>query len=241
MKTMTAKRFRKDIFSGVALLLGTQLVQAQSGSVQTFIPTGYKLLLQETGDLNKDGQTDVVLVVENTDPTNFRINKEGLGADTLNLNDRMLLVLFGTGSKTFRKVAENRLLLPSEHDEDNSCLADPLLQEGGIRIDEGRLKIDLNYWYSCGSWYVSQHTYTLRWQENRMRLIGFDSRDFHRASGEVSRSSINLLTGRREDVSGENEFENSGKVTTSRQPIKPRKPLFLEDLTEDSGEVLEKY
>ncbi|RYD50708.1 MAG: hypothetical protein EOP52_13295 [Sphingobacteriales bacterium] len=238
---MTANLFRKGIFSGLAMLLVITLAQAQSDPIKDFIPAGYRLLLQEKGDLNKDGEADVVLVVENTDPTNIRINKEGMDADTLNLNDRMLLVLFGSGANTFRKVAENRSFLPSEHDEESSCLADPLLQDGGISIDKSRLKIDLNYWYSCGSWYVSQHTYTLRWQENRMRLIGFDSRDFHRASGEISRSSINLLTGQRKDVTGENEFEDSGKVKTTLRPVKPRKPLFLEDLTEDSGEMLVKY
>lgn len=171
----------------------------QPGSKKSFIPHGYRLLTEAAGDLNKDGIPDLALVVENTDPGNIKINTEQLGSDTLNLNDRKLLVLFGTGNGKFRKVAENHGLLPSENSDVQSCLADPLMMDGGMEIEKGVLKIVLQYWYSCGTWYVNRNTYTLRWQKDRMQLIGFDYYDLHRASGETNSRSINFSTGKQEE------------------------------------------
>lgn len=203
------------------------------GSKESFIPKGYRLLTEATGDLNKDGVSDLALVVENTDPGNFQVEPDRLGPDTLNLNDRILFILAGTGGGNFRKIAQNKGLLPSENSDVQSCLADPLMQDGGIAIEKGLLKIDLQYWYSCGSWYITHNTYTLRWQANRMQLIGFDSKSLHRASGESSATSINFSTGKRKEITGTNEFEGPENPKTTWKNLQNRQPVYLEDLFEE--------
>lgn len=224
----------KTSLLGCLLLAAAFFSFAQpTGSKNSFIPKGYHPLTEATGDLNKDGIPDVALVVENTDPQNFKPNPDGLGADTLNLNDRKLLVLFGNGNGTFRKVAHNTGLLPSEHSDVQSCLADPLMMDGGIEIEKGVLKIALQYWYSCGTWYVNRNTYTLRWQNGRMQLIGFDYYDLHRASGASNSRSINFSTGKQKEVTGTNEFEDPEDPKTVWTNLKNRQPIYLEDLTEE--------
>jgi hypothetical protein len=59
---------------------------------QSFIPKNWKVLSQAQGDLNGDRQTDVALIIENTDPKNI-VTNDRLGNPQLNLNQRKLLIL----------------------------------------------------------------------------------------------------------------------------------------------------
>jgi len=87
-------------------------------------------------------------------------------------------------------------MIPPAGDESNQCLVDPL-DEGGISIARQSLKVNLHYWYSCGTWSVTSRTYTFKLQGQRFRLIGFDKMEFMRNSGEGEELSVNLLTGRK--------------------------------------------
>ncbi len=220
------------LFLSALLLLSTGVHAQPAGSKESFIPKGYKLLKEVKGDLTQDGIPDLVLVVENTDPANVQASTAWLGPDTLNLNDRILFVLAGDGNGSFRKISENYGLLPSENTDVQPCLADPLMMDGGVEIEKGVLKIALQYWYSCGTWYVNRNTYTLRWQNGRMQLIGFDYFDFHRASGASNSRSINFSTGKQKEVTGTNEFEGPEDPKTVWTNLKNRQPIYLEDLVE---------
>lgn len=59
---------------------------------QSFIPKNWKVLSKVQGDLNGDKQTDLALIIENTDPKNI-VTNESLGNPQLNLNNRKLLIL----------------------------------------------------------------------------------------------------------------------------------------------------
>ncbi len=198
---------------------------------QTWVPKGWKLIANKTGDLNKDGLSDAVLVLEENNPSNRKTN-ESLGAEKLNLNPRRLLVLFQTPTG-YQKVFSNDSFLPSENSEDTPCLADPM-EEGGVQINNGVLKIELNYWLSCGSYGTSRHSYSFRYENARFRLIGFDQSEFMRNSGESSQYSANLLTGKEKITTGLNEFEKS-KPHVKWNKIENSKIYYLEDITK-SGE-----
>lgn len=173
---------------------------------QNYIPHGWLLDTALRGDLNKDQQADVVLVLRNTDPANFRKN-EGLGMNQLDLNPRRLLILFKTGTGYTKELASD-IFLPSINDEESTCLEDPF-SEGGIEISKGSLKIRLHYWLSCGSWYVTDYDYTFRYQNKRFELIGLDVSSFHRASGESSITSYNFSTRKKQTITGMNDFEET--------------------------------
>ncbi|MCH5721393.1 hypothetical protein [Niabella hibiscisoli] len=100
---------------------------------QNYIPKGWVLDTALKGDLNKDRQADAVLVLRNTQSSNFRKN-EGLGMNLLDLNPRRLLILFKTGTG-YTKELSTDVFLPSINDEESTCLEDPL-SEGGIEISK---------------------------------------------------------------------------------------------------------
>ncbi len=169
-----------------------------------WVPSGWKLLLVTEGVLS--GET-AVLVVEEDNPANISTN-EGLGEPVLNINPRHLLILSKTKTG-YRKLSGSQHLLPAASDLDSRCLADPLISEGGIKIESHRLKITLGYWLSCGSWSVSKRTFIFREENARFRLVGLDSFSFSRASGEGSEYSSNYLTGRKKTTDGVNMMEDA--------------------------------
>ena len=200
--------FRLSITAAVLLnmSLSAQIVsaaQANSAGFQSFVPAKWKILEKVQGDLNADGLADLALIIENTDPKNI-VTNENLGSNQLNTNPRQLLVLFKTS--TGYQLASSNSSLPTEGDVESPCLEDPLGDGEALSIEKGLLKIGFHYWLSCGSWYVTNTSYTFRYQNQKFKLIGFDSDDFHRASGDITERSINFLTGKVKNTSGANEF-----------------------------------
>lgn len=213
-------------------------IPENGSTIKSFVPKGWKIISESTGDLNKDGLADKAIVIEDIDTKNF-ITNDGLGQNTLNLNPRVLLVLFKTKANSYRLAVKNLGFIPSENDEESTCLADPLMQEGGIGIEKGLLKISYQYWLSCGSWYVTNKDYTFRFQNQKFELIGYDDFSFHRSSGEQSSTSINLSTKKMSEITGGNEFnEDENKPKTVWKFVKPSKLLSLETLTD---EILDDY
>ena len=213
-------------------------LQAQNSSYnknyKSFIPKGWKEHSKVVGDVNKDKVNDMVLVIEEVNNANIILN-ESLGKDTLNTNPRTLLVLFGDKNKGYQLKTSNAKFLPSEDDAESRCLADPL-SEGGISIEKGLIKINMNYWLSCGSWYVTNYNYTFRYQNEKFELIGLDCYSFHRASGESSTTSINFSTKKKQVITGTNEFEG-GKPKEKWSAIKVGKLFNLAQISTD--DVLE--
>ena len=210
-----------------AMALGLAL-PATAADFSAWKPAGWKMVAGAEGDLNGDGAADAVIVLQQQDAAKIVAN-DGLGNPTLDTNQRQIKVLLRQGAG-YRLVAENRSWLPSAGDVDMPCLADPLLDEGSIEINRGVLKVSLGYWLSCGSWGVSRDTYTFRWQQNRLRLIGWDGVEFMRNSGDMTERSINYLTGRQKTVTGGNMFEDvpAAKIKTRWQTLPPQPARYLD-------------
>jgi hypothetical protein len=102
----------------------------------------------------------------------------------------------------------------------------------GLIIEKGVLKIDLNYWYSCGSWYTNHNTYIFRYQNNQFEMIGYESSEFHRASGEATSISINYSTKKKIETTGLNEF-NESKTKSKVSKIKINKLYNLNEIVMD--------
>ena len=205
----------------------TSFAATSPANYSQFIPKNWKIIETVTGDLNRDGLNDTVIVIEENNPENLIANS-GLGSDVLNTNPRSLLVLFKT-AQGYQLISKNDLL-PSENDAESPCLADPL-EDGGMSINKGILKINLHYWLSCGSWYVTNNNFSFRYQNKAMHLIGFDQTEFHRASGDQSSRSINFSTGKMKSTTGENEFaESKQPVQVKWSKLKQTYKLKLEQI-----------
>ncbi|MBJ9984548.1 hypothetical protein IAE19_03725 [Acinetobacter sp. S40] len=192
---------------GCLAVTATTFANSDQAKYQSFIPKNWKIIETGKGDLNQDGMEDLALVIEENNPEKI-ISNDRLGSPELNTNPRALLVLFRT-AQGYQLISKS-LQLPSENDADSPCLADPL-EDGGIMISKGILKINLHYWLSCGSWYVTNNNFSFRYQNGKFKLIGFDQNSFHRASGEESGVSINFLTGKLKKTTDGNEFEETAK------------------------------
>ncbi|MDV6167576.1 hypothetical protein R1T16_04010 [Flavobacterium sp. DG1-102-2] len=205
------------------------LVPSHGKDTLAFVPKGWKIIARATGDINKDGVDDAVLVIEDTKKENF-IENESLGERVLNTNPRYLLILF-KDSKGYSLATINKNFIPPANDEDSSCLADPLLQDGGISIKKGVLLIDFHYWLSCGSYGVSHDCFKLRWQDGRFVLIGYDGSEYSRSLGDESSVSINFVTKKKEVITGGNLFnEDQNKPKRVWKTIKIDKFITLQDL-----------
>jgi len=216
------------------LSLGITVPCAATGAAEfaPWVPAGWNLTHTFTGDLDRDGKSDAVLVLHQADPAKLKPNSN-FGPSGLNLNPRRLVVLLQTASG-YQKVRETDRFLPTEHDAENSCLADPL-DEGGLDIDRGLLRIDLHYWLSCGSYGVTHRSFSFRYDKQRFRLIGLDIWSFMRNSGERTDYSFNFLTGKQKITTGLNEFEES-KPKVSWKRIAGLKDFYLDEMQSNCAE-----
>ncbi|WP_312968537.1 hypothetical protein [Acinetobacter gerneri] len=231
---MQNKRYSKLIILGLCSLPACNVLAETHPNIQAFIPKGWTLFQKVEGDLNKDGQKDIAMIIEEKNPKNI-VKNDALGSEELDLNPRKLLILF-KDQQSYRLVGSNDTI-PSANDADAPCLADPLAEFDPLEIKNGVLQVAFHYWYSCGSWYVNNNTYSFRYentpQPNKasFKLIGFDSTDFHRASGDSSTYSVNFLTGKTKSTSGANEFaEQKQKIKTTWSKLKQRYDLSLSQI-----------
>ena len=117
-------------------------------TINDFILKGWKKILTANGDLNKDKLEDTVIVIEREDKENIKKN-DVLGPDYLNLNPRILLVLFKQKDGAYILAAKNdKGFIQSENDQENPTLMDTL---NGINIKNHILRINFSYFLSAGS------------------------------------------------------------------------------------------
>ena len=195
----------------------------QGNKMEDFVPKYWSAIMKVDGDLNKDGLTDTALIVEQENPNNISITEYN---DTLNTNPRALLVLFKQENGTYKLAAKNDKGF-IEPPKENSSLLDPL-GEGDINIKNNTLRLNFQYFFSAGSWYITNVEYVFRYQNSHFELIGVETNSFHRATGEETIVSFNLSTNKLETNMGGNVFEekeNNPKKETETFIYNP-KPIL---------------
>ena len=207
-------------------------------TINDFIPKGWKKILTANGDLNKDKLEDTVIVIEKEDKENIKKN-DVLGPDYLNLNPRILLVLFKQKDGAYILAAKNdKGFIKSEGNEDNSALMDTL---DNIIIKNNVLKIVFNYFMSAGSWWTSTDIYIFRFQNNVFELIGYESNAYMRNTGEEEGTSINFSTNKAKITTGGNIFEEKENNPKDEwRYLKFEKKYILDEMTESTlDEILD--
>ena len=214
-------------------------------SINDFVPKGWKILKDENGsnfiakgDLNKDKLEDIAIIIEKDDKKNIKKN-DGFGPEELNLNPRILLVLFKGKDGTYSLAAKNdKGFIKSEGNEDNSALMDTL---DNIIIKNNVLKIVFNYFMSAGSWWTSTDIYIFRFQNNVFELIGYESNAYMRNTGEEEGTSINFSTNKTKITTGGNIFEEKENNPKDEwRYLKFEKKYILDEMTESTlDEILD--
>lgn len=200
----------------LALLFLKVTVLAQtkaSKDIAAFIPKNYVLFEQVSGDLNKDGLADKVLIIKGTDKSNV-IQDEYRG--TLDRNRRGIIVLFN--KKDHYELAVKNYDCFSSENEDGGVYFAPELS---VDIKKGNLYVQYGHG-RYGYWF-----YTFRLQQSDFELIGYDESN----GGPVttSETSINFLTKKKLERVNTNPDAQSGdevfKETWSDIPLKYRLKL----------------
>jgi hypothetical protein len=188
-----------------------------------YIPKGMVLFDKVSGDLNKDGIADLVLMIKGTDKSNF-VQDEYRGE--LDRNRRGILVLLK--HKEGYELASKNLDCFSSENEDGGVYYAPELS---LDIRKGKLYVEYRHG-RYGYW-----TYTFRYQNGDFELIGYDSTS---SRGPVINSdkSINFLTKRMQERVNTNETAESGEEVFKEtwKDIKLDKTIKLSEI-EDFDEL----
>jgi hypothetical protein len=144
-----------------------------------FIPKGYKIFEEITGDLNKDGRPDRVIIIKATNKDSI-VDVENHGK--LDRNRRGVIILFD--KKNGYVLATKNYNCFSSENEDGGVYTPPDLW---LYVKKGNLYIH----YAHGRY--GYWRYVFRYKQSDFELIGYDSSD---DTGPIvnKETSINFLT-----------------------------------------------
>lgn len=165
-----------------------------ASDAQGFVPTGWTLEAQQTGDLNGDGLPDLAFALQQQEPRNI-VSTGVICGETVDTNPRLLAVALAQRRGGYHLVVQNHTLIPHY---DNACAEDWFSGEGvaesGLEVTRGAVRVRLGRFMTAGGWGMGSTTYTFRWQHEALRLIGFDYTNVQRNTGETDTLSVNYLT-----------------------------------------------
>lgn len=147
-------------------------------TVESFVPEGWKLIAQTSGDLNKDGLSDIAGVVESSRKW------EGDSGDAA---PRLLFIAFqGTDGLYRLSVQTEKAIL---REDQGGVWGDPF---ESLSVDRGSILIK----FYGGSNYRWGYIYRFRYQDGGWYLIGATIDSYFTGTGEGFTEDFNLLTGK---------------------------------------------
>ncbi|MBR2206033.1 MAG: FG-GAP repeat protein [Prevotella sp.] len=193
-----------------------QELQKQGRGVDDLVPKGWEHT-EATGDLNKDGIADLVVVATPDFKENKKTRDDGY---VYNFNQPLLAVYFGTAEGKMQLWRQYDQVIPARQDEYVSIDASLTITEKGV------LRISLETFASMGGWGTENSNFSYRYQNGDFFLIGKENQSMSRNTGEMETTSENYLTWRRQVVK-ENAFDDNipRKEKWTKLPKKPLEKL----------------
>lgn len=193
------------------LVGGARSLKTQGLSVEDIVPadTDHE---SATGDLNKDGLADLVVVATTPDQRFMEVGEDG---DTLRLSQPLLAIYFGTPDGMLQQWRVYDDVMPLS----DGCV----IYEYSIDItDRGILRISVYSFSTAGTMGNTNNTYVYRYQDGDFYLIGQDQCELVRSTGRQTTVSENYLTHKRQTVE-DNAFDDSVKPREwwEKLPVKP--------------------
>ena len=187
-------------------------------SAEGFVPQGWMIEIQEQGDLNQDGISDMLLVLSQDDPANVVANEpDSLGLREIDTNPRILFVAFGRKKGGYELALENHDFIPRY---DTPTIDDPFGRAG---IVDGRIEVGLHYWANAGSWYTDDRAFIFMYRDGAFRLVGYKDFTTKRNTGETWDLSIDYLASEAEITLG-SFSDDAIQDKTYKKPL-PSSPL----------------
>jgi hypothetical protein len=188
-------------------------IPAQADNLRKFVPRGWKIERQLTGDLNGDSQADFVLKLVENKP-----DKDSDG-DAAERARALVVVLASDGGMLTRAGVADKLLQCTRC---GGAFYGVVESPAEVKIEKGVIVVTQDH----GSRDLTNTTYRFRYdsESQKFMLIGFDYTDSDRLTGGTVTESTNYLTGAR-IVTREKE----NKKTNTRSQVSKGK-LFLDDM-----------
>ena len=188
------KRLLFFLLVALPMLVSAQELAKKGRSAEEIVPQGMDFVKAE-GDLNKDGLSDLVVFA-----------------------DPVLAIYFATPSGGYELWKRYDDILPDDKENDD------LMIDIELSItDRGALRIEVGYFASAGTSYVTNNNYTYRFQNGDFYKIGEEQHSMSRMTGDDKTISTNYLTHKRQVVI-ENAFDETIKPKETWTSI-PKKPL----------------
>ena len=221
----------------------------KASKVEDFIPKGWKKLIVEKGDLNKDKIDDVVLVIEKNDPKNFKKIEDSPRSNPVNFNPRIILVLFKDKNSKYTLVAKNDknfIVSPGYASEEGlESLDSPDYNDNlskAVTIKNNTLCIFTLADYIKAA---TSTTYIFRYQNNRFELIGLDAQSILGDTEYVNTRnySINFSTKKLIIHNMSEKLEsNIKKEEKTEKNLNITEIYALDTMSETTGvDILDKY
>ena len=182
-------------------------------TIEEVVPNGWDIQ-SATGDLNKDGIEDFVLIVRPNDPAHIKTRDDGF---EYNFNPLFLAVYFGSPSGVYKRFKVWHDTVSGREDEYTD-----ITNELSI-TPKGAIDISVSSWSSMGTAATGGSTYRYRFQSGDFYLIGEESSWLNRMTGEGESTSINYLTGQKEVTTGnmmEEKDLKTKKVKIKKEPLR---------------------
>ena len=182
-------------------------------TIEEVVPNGWDVQ-SATGDLNKDGIEDFVLIVRPNDPAHIKTRDDGF---QYNFNPLFLAVYFGSPSGVYKRFKVWHDTVSGREDEYTD-----ITNELSI-TPKGAIDISVSSWSSMGTADTGSTTYRYRFQSGDFYLIGEESSWLNRMTGEGESTSINYLTGQKEITTGnmiEEKDLKTKKVKIKKEPLR---------------------
>ena len=186
------------------------IIPSKASDASGFVPVGWKIDLQRSGDLNMDGKPDLLLVLIGDDPAKVIAGNAG-AQDYANTNPRMLAIAFANKSSDgFDLALQNHTLIPQTTER---VFDDPLVKDKTL-IKNGN--VTFAFYAFFGS--IIQPALQFRYQHKRFELIGFENSNTDRSSGTITGTSINYLNHKMIVTSGNIETDVDTSKTRTIRP-----------------------
>jgi len=181
------------------------------------------------GDLNNDGFEDVVLIIKGIDKS--KIIKDDNGSE-LDRNRRGIIVLFNKGD-CYELATKNYDCFSSENEDGGVYIAPEL----DVEIKKGKLYLEYGHG-RYGNW-----SYTFRYQNGGMELIGYD---LYSSRGPVPQYevSINFLTQKkltRDNLNKDDDDDSNVKYKETWEKITIKKLIKLSEIKDFDELDMSKY